>query len=618
MLGLPKRSSSRGAMTAMQAGVPISDETYNDRPYKSTQPSYDGNGHLPLRKSSKGMGSVHLEKSAPMLPAPTFPGHELQSAEITHEPLPTTREEWQEKGAAVGSRQEIDVNGRPVTRSVKKGVKDFTFGRTLGEGSYSTVMAATDRTTNREYAIKVLDKRHIIKEKKIKYVNIEKDALNRLTEHPGVVRLYYTFQDQSALYYVLDLASGGELLGVLKRMTTFDEQCTQFYSAQILDTIDYMHARGVIHRDLKPENVLLDDQRHVKITDFGTAKLLEMPSRNAGGPDLASTNTPLDAPESSRASSFVGTAEYVSPELLTDKSACKASDLWAFGCIVYQLLAGRPPFKAANEYLTFQKIVALEYSFPNGFPPVARDLIERLLVLDPTRRLSLEHIKNHEVFRGITWGRGLWRQSAPKLRSFVPATSEPIMGNGSATVGANLDSYPPNITPSHSTAPTHFGSTPSVNGPSKASVRAVTELPPPSQLDIEWSPVMSSNERILKLGNFTVNIMPAPSSPHTKNGNANGDVEAPKKLSRFFGGNAQKKRQRLVLITSSGRVIIAAAGGEDKKAKNEVSLVQPGCTWRKWQDSKGFSHWCIEMVGHNVPRDLKSFLARCIDFLCFI
>ena len=173
----------------------------------------------------------------------------------------------------MGSKQEIDSQGRPITRSVKKGVKDFNFGRTLGEGSYSTVMAATDRTTNREYAIKVLDKRHIIKEKKIKYVNIEKDALNRLTDHPGVVRLYYTFQDMSALYYVLDLASGGELLGVLKRMSTFNEECARFYSAQILDTVDYMHARGVIHRDLKPENVLLDDQRHVKITDFGTAKI---------------------------------------------------------------------------------------------------------------------------------------------------------------------------------------------------------------------------------------------------------------------------------------------------------------------------------------------------------
>lgn len=80
------------------------------------------------------------------------------------------------------------------------------------------VLAATDRTTLKEYAIKVLDKRHIIKEEKVKYVNIEKNTLNRLGEHPGVVRLYYTFQDERSLYFVLDLATGGELLGTLKRV----------------------------------------------------------------------------------------------------------------------------------------------------------------------------------------------------------------------------------------------------------------------------------------------------------------------------------------------------------------------------------------------------------------
>ena len=192
-------------------------------------------------------------------------------------------EEWKEKGAAVEIKREVDANGKIVTKVMKKGVKDFEFGRTLGEGSYSTVLAATDRTTLREYAVKVLDKRHIIKEKKVKYVNIEKDTLNRLNDHPGIVRLYYTFQDERSLYFVLDLASNGELLGVLKSIGTFDEECTRFYGAQILDAIDYMHSRGVLHRDLKPENVLLDSHMHVKITDFGTGKILDDRPRNMEG-----------------------------------------------------------------------------------------------------------------------------------------------------------------------------------------------------------------------------------------------------------------------------------------------------------------------------------------------
>ena len=522
-------------------------------------------------------------------------------------------EDWQEKGAAVGVRREIDANGRPVARYVKKGVKDFDFGRTLGEGSYSTVLAAIDRETRKEYAIKVLDKKHIIKEKKVKYVNIEKDTLNRLTEHPGVVRLYYTFQDECSLYFVLDVASGGELLGVLKKLGTFDEECTRYYGAQILDTIDYMHSRGVIHRDLKPENVLMDDQMHVKITDFGTAKILQMPKKQRMASDSAHSvpipGDPLDGSEDNRANSFVGTAEYVSPELLTDKNACKASDLWAFGCIIYQLLAGRPPFKAGNEYQTFQKIVGLEYSFPQGFPPVAKDLIERLLVLDPCRRLTIDHIKNHEFFDGIVWGRGLWSQKAPKLKSYSPPPAEPIklnghaQPNGTATDNSNGVSYPPDIAPSHSTKAVHMPGGNGNNGVPRPTPRVITELPPPSQLDIEWSPILTrNNERILKLGNLLVFSAAAAHNPGNKNGGQNGDGG---KLARFFGGNTSKKRQRLVMVTSSARVLLAAAGGDEKKTKTEIPLLATGCSWRKMQDPKGLSFWCIDTVSFDTRHSFR-------------
>ncbi|EEP82387.1 3-phosphoinositide-dependent protein kinase 1 [Uncinocarpus reesii 1704] len=558
----PTRSDSRGGSAALQAGVPIRDNSHTDRSYRQS-PYYGENAALPPRRSSRAVRNNGPHRSGSQYNPDNGSGQ--------------SSGDWQERGAAVAVRQEIDANGKPVSKTVRKGVRDFQFGRTLGEGSYSTVVAGTDRQTLKEYAIKILDKRHIIKEKKVKYVNIEKDTLNRLTEHPGVVRLYYTFQDENSLYFVLDIALGGELLNFLKRIGTFDEECTRFYGAEILDAIDYMHRRGIIHRDLKPENVLLDSQMHVKITDFGTAKILDSPRRAEDG-----SNGILDSgtPGRDRASSFVGTAEYVSPELLTEKNACKASDLWAFGCIIYQLLAGRPPFKAANEYLTFQKIVNLDYEFPEGFPPVARDLVERLLVADPTRRLPIEHIKNHEFFKGVTWGRGLWKQKPPRLKAYAPPPPEPIKLNG----GTGEDSFPPNIN-------SKPGPTPSQN--SRPYPRVITELAPPSQLDIEWSPVLTRpNERILKMGNMIVSSSSIPHRSQNKHGN--GEHEGPKKLSRFFSGATTKKRQRLVIVTTAGRVIIVPAGGEEKRLKFEVSLLQPETHYRSTTDLKGHSSWIID------------------------
>ncbi|ORY63971.1 kinase-like domain-containing protein [Pseudomassariella vexata] len=578
----PTRTESRSnpAYTPNPATAPSRELSHRDRSYNQGRqgPMPPGGGQLPPRRSSKGMGGGYASiPGVPIAPEPRGLGPDL--------PVSNSSEEWKDKGAAVSMRKEVDANGKTVMKPVKKGVRDFSFGRVLGEGSYSTVYLATDRQTLKEYAIKVLEKKHIIKERKIKYVNIEKDTLNRLTEHPGIVRLYYTFQDESSLYYVLDLCNGGELLGVLKKTGTFDVECTRFFGAQILDSIEYMHSRGVIHRDLKPENVLLDDQLHVKITDFGTARLLTDPRASISAPSVDPLGKGKDE-DDNRAASFVGTAEYVSPELLTNKNACKASDLWAFGCIIYQLLAGRPPFKAGSEYLTFQKIVNLEYEFPAGFPPAARDLVERCLVLDPARRLTIEHIKNHEFFEGQPFGKTLWRSKAPRLRPYVPPSQEPKiiqlngMSNSSQQTASALRLPQPSNT---------------ANGSSRTPGRIITELPPPSQLDIEWSPVLTrNNERILRLGDLLVLSAPIPNSPHGKNGEHG---EGHRKLARFFGGSTTKKRQRLVMVTSSGRIVLAPAGGEEKKAKQEISLLAPDSAWRTQIDAKGQTVWCVDSHG---------------------
>ncbi|ODV78247.1 kinase-like protein [Suhomyces tanzawaensis NRRL Y-17324] len=310
-------------------------------------------------------------------------------------------EDWNEKGAA-----ERRVSNGSNYRIVRRTVQDFKFGKSLGEGSYSTVVLATDKHTSKNYACKILDKTHIIREKKVKYVNIEKHALNRLSNRMGVISLYFTFQDKSSLYFVLDYASNGELLSLIKQHHTLNEDCVRHFGAQILDAIKYMHDNGVIHRDIKPENILLDDKLRIQITDFGTARLLEKKNDE-------SEEYPVDV----KAKSFVGTAEYVSPELLESKYCGKPGDIWAFGCIIYQMIAGKPPFKATNEYLTFQKITKLQFAFSAGFPTVVRDLIKQILVLQPSRRATIPMIQKHYFFSSVDFDDFdlIWYREPPEI-----------------------------------------------------------------------------------------------------------------------------------------------------------------------------------------------------------
>lgn len=274
----------------------------------------------------------------------------------------------------------------------KRTVADFKFGHLLGEGSYSSVVQAEEISCGKKFAVKVLSKKFIIKENKAKYVTIEKQALTKLVRHPFIVKLHYTFQDPIRLYFVVDLVPNGELLYYLQQKGTFDLRTSQFYLAEIVSAVEYMHQKGVAHRDLKPENILLSENFHIKITDFGSAKLFN-----------ESSNSIKD---SERTSSFVGTAEYASPELLEDKDASKGADYWALGCILYQMLAGTTPFKASNDYQIFQKIIALNYNVPEDVSSSGSDLIKKLLVRNPSERLGYQNpldLKGHIFFQDINW-----------------------------------------------------------------------------------------------------------------------------------------------------------------------------------------------------------------------
>jgi protein-serine/threonine kinase len=291
--------------------------------------------------------------------------------------------------------------------SRKKGVEDFQFGSRLGEGSYSQVFKAVDVQSRKVYAIKILSKKHIVKEKKIKYVNIEKSTLNRLGRHPGIVTLYYTFQDDNSLYFVIDLAEFGELLTLIRKYGSLSESCSRYYMAQLTDAVEFMHSKGVIHRDLKPENILVNGDMRLMLTDFGAAKLLDVEMQ----------------PQQEYNSSFVGTAEYVSPELLKNNKCGFESDIWAMGCILYQFIVGLPPFKGTTDYLTFEKIVNLEYKWPKFFiPELIKDIVSHVLLIDPTQRLTIQQLKQHPWFGTLQWNNKsqIWGVSPPKMEPYNP------------------------------------------------------------------------------------------------------------------------------------------------------------------------------------------------------
>ncbi|KAJ7321081.1 kinase-like domain-containing protein [Mycena albidolilacea] len=198
------------------------------------------------------------------------------------------------------------------------------------------VKLATSRTDGKQYAVKIITKIHLFRAKKVETAAVEREALIRLCGHPGIVCLYRAFHDEGSLYFIIDLTINGDIHSVLSRLGSLSTRCVHYYGAQIADAMEYMHSKDVIHRDLKPENLLLDDAFRIKITDFGTAMVLENGAQ--------------------RATTFVGTAQYQAPELLELTETTKSSDYWAFGCIIYQMISGRFAFNDRSDYLTWQKI----------------------------------------------------------------------------------------------------------------------------------------------------------------------------------------------------------------------------------------------------------------------
>ncbi|XP_037048923.1 3-phosphoinositide-dependent protein kinase 1 isoform X2 [Bradysia coprophila] len=335
------------------------------------------------------------------------------AARLAHNPNCETDNKAAEPGTVAKPPTQI------ATKSIKiRGVNDFRFGIAIGEGSFSTVYLAKDIHTSREYAIKVCEKSLILREKKQQYIKREREIMNKLSCVPGFVNLFCTFQDGKNLYFVMTYAKHGDLLPYINKVGSFDLKCTQFYAAELLLSLENMHKKGVVHRDLKPENILFDEKMHTLIADFGSAKADDIE-------DDEEEEVEFDE-HRKRTNSFVGTAQYVSPEILTGQQASNSADIWALGCIIYQMISGLPPFRAGTEYLIFQKILKLDLTFPDGFNETAKDLVQKLLQIDPEQRLGMgdepdcyRSIRMHPFFDGIKW-EGLRQQTPPQICPYLP------------------------------------------------------------------------------------------------------------------------------------------------------------------------------------------------------
>eukprot|EP01136_Pigoraptor_vietnamica_P001844 Opistho-1_new@29007 len=272
----------------------------------------------------------------------------------------------------------------PREADKKYSLQDFELLETLGTGTFGRVYLCKHKATGKYYAMKVLKKVEVVRLKQVEHIQSEKDILSQI-RFPFIVNLFCTFQDDRNLYMLLEYVCGGELFSHLRRAGRFGNDMTRFYAAEIVLAIEYLHSQDIIYRDLKPENLLLDTNGHIKITDFGFAKKVE-----------------------DRTWTLCGTPEYLAPEIIQSKGHGKAVDWWALGILIFEMLAGYPPFFDDNPFGIYEKILAGKVQFPAHFESSAKDLVKKLLTADRTKRLGnlksgAEDLRKHKWFKGIDW-----------------------------------------------------------------------------------------------------------------------------------------------------------------------------------------------------------------------
>ncbi|XP_029420380.1 ribosomal protein S6 kinase alpha-2 isoform X1 [Nannospalax galili] len=307
-----------------------------------------------------------------------------------------------------GIVKEIDISHHVKEGFEKADPSQFELLKVLGQGSYGKVFLVrkvTGSDAGQLYAMKVLKKATLKVRDRVRS-KMERDILAEVN-HPFIVKLHYAFQTEGKLYLILDFLRGGDLFTRLSKEVMFTEEDVKFYLAELALALDHLHGLGIIYRDLKPENILLDEEGHVKITDFGLSK------------------EAID--HDKRAYSFCGTIEYMAPEVVNRRGHTQSADWWSFGVLMFEMLTGSLPFQGKDRKETMALILKAKLGMPQFLSMEAQSLLRALFKRNPCNRLGagidgVEEIKRHPFFVTIDWNKLYRKEIKPP---FKPAVGRP-------------------------------------------------------------------------------------------------------------------------------------------------------------------------------------------------
>ncbi|XP_042358640.1 protein kinase C delta type-like [Plectropomus leopardus] len=288
---------------------------------------------------------------------------------------------------------------------VRLNMNHLVFHKVLGKGSFGKVLLAELKGRGQYFAVKVLKKDVVLMDDDVECTMVEKRVLALAWENPFLTHLYSTFQSKEHLFFVMEYLNGGDLMFHIQVNGRFDLIRAQFYAAEIIVGLQFLHSQGIIYRDLKLDNVMLDKDGHIKIADFGMCK------ENVLG-DV-------------RATTFCGTPDYIAPEILLGQKYTFSVDWWSFGVLVYEMLIGQSPFQGDDEDELFESIRSDTPHYPRWITKEAKNLIELLFERDPSRRLGVVgDIRAHPFFKTINWPALERREVDPPFKPKVKSPSD--------------------------------------------------------------------------------------------------------------------------------------------------------------------------------------------------